>query len=94
MNAKTSHWKVVNDQLRDDNARLLAENVRLTAESDALRRDAERYRWLTSIPAYAFTYVRVAWEQYKMRLDYPSFRDILSDEIDAAMAGEKKDGVS
>ena len=63
------------------------------AESDALRRDATRYQWIADNFLDAMDIIdNLSWEWDPVNEAGHSFRDLLSDEIDAAMAGEKKDG--
>jgi hypothetical protein len=62
-----------------------AEIARLTAENAALRKDAERYRWLRgseSVPAHS-----IRWARWEIRhwQGANGWRDLLRSELDVAI---------
>ena len=63
----------------------------LKADNERWRRDAERYRWICRFPEDAEYSLTSALNRSAPPGDGPSFRDLLSDAIDAALAdkGEK-----
>jgi hypothetical protein len=63
----------------------------VAAERDALRRDAERYRWLAADAARGTDLMlQTCWKYDDQKEPILVFMLLLSDEIDAAMAGEAK----
>jgi hypothetical protein len=69
---------------------LRREVEKLKADNAALRRDAERYRWICRFPEDADYEVTHALNGYGWSGNGPSFRDLLSDAIDAALAAKGK----
>lgn len=60
----------------------------LREDNERLRRDAERYRWICRFPEDADYAITHALNGCDGTGDGPSFRDLLSDAIDAALAAK------
>ena len=65
----------------------------VVADRERLRRDAERYRWICRFPEdadYAITHALNGCSR-PGSVDGPSFRDLLSDAIDAALSATNEE---
>ena len=62
----------------------------LKAENERLRRDAERYRWICKFPGDAEYAIAHALNGCDGTGYGPTFRDLLSDAIDAALLATKE----
>ena len=71
-------------------SRALSDYAALKAEKERWRRDAERYRWICQFPEEA-EYVIVHAAGCDGTGYGPTFRDLLSDAIDAALSAVPKD---
>ena len=72
-------------------SRALSDYDALKTENERLRRDAERYKWICRFPEDADYEVTHALNGCDRTGDGPSFRDLLSDAIDAALSAVPSD---
>ena len=89
-NARLSEVAAAEMKLREGNFDTITQ---LEAENAQLRRDAERYRWICRFPEDADYEVTHALNGCSRpgSVDGPSFRDLLSDAIDAALSAVPSD---
>ena len=82
-------WKLLRDDY-DAKWKPRIEVDRLKAENERLRRDAERYRWICKFPGDAEYAIAHALNGCDGTGYGPTFRDLLSDAIDAALLATKE----
>jgi hypothetical protein len=87
-NERLSEVAAAEMKLREGNFDIITQ---LEAENERLRRDAERYRWICRFPEDADYAITHALNGCDGTGDGPSFRDLLSDVIDAALSAVPSD---